>query len=86
MITALGLVIALPATVGFVVTGWGIAALPRLSVGFINLMGLVLIAPLSLVSAPLGAALALRLPAPVLKRVFAAFLFLTSARMFAGLL
>lgn len=84
--SALGFVIALPATIGFVVTGWGVAALPQLSVGFINLLGLVLIAPLSLVSAPLGATLALRLPAPVLKRVFAAFLFLTSARMFAGLL
>jgi uncharacterized membrane protein YfcA len=84
--SALGLVIAIPASIGFVATGWNVAALPQLSVGFINLLGLVLIAPLSLVSAPLGVALALRLPGPILKRVFAAFLFVTSVRMLAGFL
>ena len=82
---AIGLVIALPATIGFVATGWGIPALPEASVGHVNLLGLILIAPFTSLTAPLGVRLAHRLSARALKLLFALFLFATSARMMAAL-
>lgn len=83
---AFGFVIALPASIGFVATGWNEPALPRASVGFVNLLGLAFIAPLSVLAAPVGAALAHRLEPKILKRVFAAFLALTSVKMLHGAL
>lgn len=83
---AIGLIIALPAAIGFIITGWGIPALPRASVGHVNLLGLVLIAPFSTLAAPLGVKLAHYLSPRALKLAFALFLFATSMRMFYGLL
>jgi uncharacterized membrane protein YfcA len=82
---AIGLVIALPATIGFVATGWDIPALPEASVGHVNLLGLILIAPFTSLTAPLGIRLAHRLSARALKLLFSLFLFATSARMLAAL-
>ena len=82
---AIGLVIALPATIGFVATGWGIPALPEASVGHVNLLGLILIAPFTSLTAPLGVRLAHRASAKTLKLLFALFLFATSARMMVAL-
>ena len=82
---AIGLIIALPAAAGFIITGWGIEALPRASVGHVNLLGLVLIAPFTTMTAPLGVKLAHRLKPRTLKLAFAFFLFATAARMIYGL-
>lgn len=78
---AIGLIIALPAAIGFVWTGWGLSALPSASVGHVNLLGLLLIAPFSSLTAPLGVRLAHFLPPRALKLAFAFFLLLTSLRM-----
>jgi len=83
---AIGLIIAAPAALGFIVTGWGIEALPEASVGHVNLLGLVLIAPFSSLTAPLGVKLAHKLSPRALKLAFAFFLFATAARMIVGLL
>lgn len=83
---AIGLIIAVPATIGFVATGWGIPALPRASVGHVNLLGLILIAPFTSLTAPLGVKLAHKLSARALKRLFALFLFVTAIRMAASLI
>lgn len=83
---AIGLIIAVPAALGFIITGWGIAALPAASVGHVNLLGLVLIAPFTSLTAPLGVKLAHRLSPRALKLAFAFFLFATSVRMIVGLL
>lgn len=71
---AIGVAIAISGTLGFIISGWGTAGLPPLSVGYINLVALVLVAVLAAVFAPLGAALAHRLDQKTLKYVFAAFL------------
>jgi uncharacterized membrane protein YfcA len=78
---AIGLIVALPAAIGFIITGWGLAALPEASVGHVNLLGLVLIAPFASTTAPLGVKLAHRLPARALKLSFAFFLLVTGVRM-----
>ncbi len=82
---AIGLIIALPAAVGFIITGWGIDALPEASVGHVNLLGLILIAPFTTMTAPLGVKLAHKLTPRALKLAFAFFLFATAARMIYGL-
>lgn len=71
---AIGVAIAISGTLGFIISGWGVAELPPFSLGYINLMALVLVAVLAAVFAPLGAALAHRLDQKTLKNVFALFL------------
>jgi uncharacterized membrane protein YfcA len=71
---AIGVAIAISGTLGFVISGWGAAGLPPLSLGYINLVALVLVAVLAAACAPMGAALAHRLDQRTLKYVFAAFL------------
>ena len=78
---AIGFIVALPAAIGFIVTGWGLEALPEASVGHVNLLGLVLIAPFASMTAPYGVKLAHKLPPRVLKLAFAFFLLITGLRM-----
>ncbi|CAN0507387.1 unnamed protein product, partial [Laminaria digitata] len=80
------LIIAASAALGFIVTGWCIEALPEASVGHVNLLGLVLIAPFTSLTAPLGVKLAHKLSPRALKLAFAFFLFATAARLIVGLL
>lgn len=79
---ATGFIIGVPGMIGFVVGGWNAPNLPPGCLGFVSLVGLALIAPTSVLCAPLGARLAHRLNTRVLKRVFSLFLAFTSARMF----
>jgi len=85
---AIGVAIALSGTLSFIISGWGVEGLPPLSLGYINLMALVLVAGLAAVCAPIGAALAHRLDQKTLKYVFAAFLVVVGLNMlwkvFAG--
>ena len=55
--------------------------LPPGSLGYVNLIGLVLIAPLTVLTAPLGARLAHRLGQRQLSLAFGVFLLLVAARM-----
>ncbi len=78
---AVGLPIALGGTVGYVWNGWGHPGLPAGSLGFVYLPALAVILVASVMTAPLGARLAHRLPIKVLKRVFAGLLLILSAKM-----
>jgi uncharacterized membrane protein YfcA len=80
-----GLVISLPGTVSFMLAGFGDPRLPPFSIGFVNLVGFAVIAPTTWLAAPLGAALAHRLPQRRLSQFFGAFLLIVSLRMFAQL-
>jgi len=78
---ALGFPIALANAVGYAVSGQGVAALPEWSLGYIWLPGLLVIASCSVITAPLGARLAHRLPVAKLKRIFAVILYALAAYM-----
>jgi uncharacterized membrane protein YfcA len=78
-----GLAISLPGTIGFMVAGFGDPRLPPFSIGFVNLVGFLLIAPATWLAAPLGAALAHRLTQRQLSVSFGVFLLLVSIRMLA---
>lgn len=71
---AIGVAIALSGTLGFLISGWGVDDLPPLSLGYINLVALVLVGVMAAICAPAGAALAHRLDQKTLKYVFAIFL------------
>ncbi len=73
---ACGLPIAVSGALSYVLLGWGNAQLPTGSAGFVYGPALVGIAITSVLFAPLGAALAHRLPTSALKKVFAGFLIL----------
>jgi uncharacterized membrane protein YfcA len=66
-----GAAIAIPATIGYAIIGWGREGLPAWSLGFVSLPGFVLLALLTAITAPIGARLAHRLPQLTLKRAFA---------------
>ncbi|MFW2403243.1 MAG: sulfite exporter TauE/SafE family protein [Gammaproteobacteria bacterium] len=78
----LGIVIAIPGVIGFMISGWNAAGLPPASVGYVNWLGFLLIVPATVLAVPLGARLAHSLDPQPLRRVFAAFLALTAGRMF----
>ncbi|MEQ8936392.1 MAG: sulfite exporter TauE/SafE family protein [Amphiplicatus sp.] len=77
-----GLIIAIPGAIGFAIIGWGVEGLPFGSIGYINLIGFAAITAMTAITAPLGAYVAHRLDAAVLKRVFATYLLLTTGVMF----
>lgn len=76
-----GAAIAVPATIGYIISGWGHADLPWGSLGFVNAPGFIALAALTAITAPIGARLAHRLPQLLLKRAFAIFLAITALNM-----
>jgi uncharacterized membrane protein YfcA len=83
---ALGFVISVPGAIGFLINGIGVESRPPLTLGYVNLIGLALIVPATMLMAPVGAKLAHAINAKRLKQLFALFLFITSLRMFYGVL
>lgn len=77
-----GLAISLPGTIAFIVGGWGDPRLPPANLGYVSIVGFLLISPTAWLTAPLGAALAHRLTQRQLSLSFGVFLLLMSARMF----
>ena len=83
----LGVPITLAGTIGYVLAGLPHQAmLPPLSIGFVSVIGVVLIAPISSWVAPLGARLAHRLPKRKLEIGFGLFLVLVASRFLASLI
>lgn len=83
---ALGFVIAVSGSVGSAVNGLAAAGLPAHSLGFVYVPALAGVAACSMVTAPVGARLAQRLPVPVLRRSFAVLLIVLAVKLLAGLL
>jgi uncharacterized protein len=82
----LGVPIALAGTIGYVLAGLPHQALlPPLSLGFVSIIGVALIAPLSSWVAPAGARLAHWLPKRKLEILFGLFLLLVASRFIASL-
>ncbi|MBN9303787.1 MAG: hypothetical protein BGO82_15550 [Devosia sp. 67-54] len=78
---AIGVFIAIGGTIGYIVSGWGLAGLPPLSLGYVNVIAFVLVGGFAALTAPLGAALAHRLNQKTLRYVFAVFLVLVGLNM-----
>jgi uncharacterized protein len=82
----IGVPITLAGTFGYCLAGLPHQVqLPPLSIGFVSLIGVVMIAPISSYVAPVGARLAHRLPRRWLEIAFGLFLLLAAARFLASL-
>jgi uncharacterized membrane protein YfcA len=83
----LGVPITIAGTIGLMVAGLPrMALLPPLSIGYVSLIGFVIMAPVSSYTAPYGARLAHRLSKRQLEIAFGLFLLLVSARFVATLI
>ena len=77
-----GLVIALPGTIGFIATGLGDPRLPAGNLGYVSLFGFALIAPATVLTAPIGARIAHAFDEKKLTTAFGAFLIVISIRLY----
>jgi uncharacterized protein len=76
-----GVLISVPGTISFIITGWGLEGLPEANFSYINLIGVVIIAPVSFIAAPLGAKIAHSLDQKKLNLAFGLFLLFVSTQM-----
>lgn len=83
--SGVGVLISIPGTIGYIAAGWGREGLPDFSLGFVNLLAVLLIIPITILIAPLGVKIAHALPKTVLSRAFGAFLIIVAIRFFLAL-
>ncbi|MFH1517744.1 MAG: sulfite exporter TauE/SafE family protein [Pseudomonadota bacterium] len=76
-----GVLIGLPSALAAIVIGWGREGLPPFSLGHVNIAAFALISVFTVAMAPVGAKLAHRMDAALLRRSFAVLLSLVAARM-----
>jgi uncharacterized membrane protein YfcA len=83
----LGVPITIAGTIGLMIAGWPrMAELPPFSIGYVSLLGVAIMAPVSSFTAPYGARLAHRLSKRQLEVGFGVFLLLVSARFVVSFL
>lgn len=78
---ACSLPIAITGSLGYLIIGWNVPQLPESSLGYIYLPALIGIMASSIFTAPLGAKLAHKLPAKILKKWFALLLIIIGAKL-----
>lgn len=83
---AIGVLIAVPGALGFILGGLGAPGRPWGSLGFANAVGVLCLIPTTLLAAPWGVALAHRLERRWLRWAFALFLAATGIRMLLSLI
>jgi uncharacterized membrane protein YfcA len=82
-----GVIISLVGTVGFIIAGLPYQALmPPLSIGYVSLLGVALMAPVSALVAPYGARIAHALSRRKLELAFGIFLWIVAFRFIVSLL
>jgi uncharacterized membrane protein YfcA len=84
--SGLGVPITIAGTIGLMIAGWSkMALLPPLSIGYVSLIGVAIMAPVSSFTATYGALLAHRLSKRQLEIGFGLFLLLVAARFVISL-
>ena len=83
--SAVGGVIALAGTAGFMVAGWGAPSLPGATLGYVHLPSLAAVVLVSVAAAPLGAQVAHRVDGGALRRVFALFVVAVGIAVVSGI-
>lgn len=76
-----GFAIALPATIGFIISGWRVSGRPDFSIGYVNVFGFIAVATLAFFTIPIGAALAHKLSQRKLKIIFGISLMFVALNM-----
>ena len=78
---AIGLIISLPGALTMLLLGSTPTDAPSGTFGLVNSIGFICIVPLTVLFAPVGASLAAKLDAAMLKKIFAIVLLITGVRM-----
>jgi uncharacterized protein len=82
----IGVLISIPGAIGFIVAGWHeMAVLPPLSLGYVSVIGTLLIAPVSMLVAPIGVRIAHAFTRRQLEMALGVFLVLMGARFLSEL-
>ncbi len=84
--SGVGVLIAIPGTVGYIWAGWGNPDLPVFSTGYVNWIAVALILPIAILVTPYGVRLAHRLQRRHLEIGFGLFCLTVSARFLYSLL
>lgn len=89
--SGVGVLISIPATLGYIYAGWpkmdaAPHLLPPFSLGYISLIGVGLLLPMTVLTAPIGVRIAHAIPKRSLEVGFGVFLLLVSARFISALL
>lgn len=84
--SGVGVLISIPGMLGYMWAGWANPLLPPFSVGFVNLVGVAVVVPASVLVAPLGVRIAHALSRRQLEIGFGVFLVFAAARFAATLL
>lgn len=84
--SGVGVLIAVPGTIGYIWAGWAHPDLPIVSTGFVNWITVALVIPIALVVTPYGVKLAHWLKKRHLEIAFGAFCLFVSARFFFSLM
>ena len=79
--SSFGILIAVPAVIGFITAGWSVPDRPPLSLGYVNLPAAAIILPFTVGFAPVGVKIAHTVDPKWIKRAFAVFLGITAVRM-----
>ena len=79
--SGVGMFISVPATLGFIYSGWDVAGRPDASLGYVNVLGFVLVAATSVMFIPLGARTAHKTDQAKLKMIFGIFLLFVAINM-----
>lgn len=80
--SGIGTLIAIPSAIGFALIGLKETGLPWGSLGYVNVPATLAVASMSVMTAPLGVAVAHALPAKPLKKIFGVYLIIIAVVMF----
>ena len=83
--SGVGVLIAIPGTIGYIWAGWGNPFLPVASTGYINWIAVALIIPIALIVTPWGVRMAHWMSRRHLETAFGLFCLFVSARFFVSL-
>ena len=84
--SAFGPIIAIPGALGFVWAGWHAVGRPPGSLGYVSLLGALMIIPTSVLAAPLGVRVAHGISRRKLELAFATFLVVVGMRFLFSLI
>jgi uncharacterized membrane protein YfcA len=84
--SGVGVLIAVPGILGYIVAGWGRPELPPLSLGFVNLIAVAVVVPITMVAAPFGVRMAHALSKRKLELMFGTYMLFVAAQFFYSLI
>ncbi|MCC2097769.1 MAG: sulfite exporter TauE/SafE family protein [Hyphomicrobiales bacterium] len=81
----IGVLIAIPGAIGYMLAGFDKGGTPPLSIGFVSLLGFILFSPVSILTAPLGVRIAHAMSKRTLELAFGIFLAIVALRFIVNL-